>query len=121
MTGLVVAVGALVHGRERDLRPDQHRHAVGVRDRLRRRAACCAAPIPTRPRPFRVPVLPLVSIAGALACLYVMLGLPAERLGALRRSGWRIGLVLYFAYGIRHSKLRDTRSVSRWTASRSST
>jgi basic amino acid/polyamine antiporter, APA family len=58
-----------------------------------------------RPRPFRVPMLPLVSIAGALACLYVMAGLPRH---AWERFGiWlAIGLVLYFAYGFGHSKLR---------------
>ena len=38
---------ALVHGRERDLRPDEHRHAVGVRDRLHRRAG----PAPNGSRP----------------------------------------------------------------------
>jgi basic amino acid/polyamine antiporter, APA family len=63
---------------------------------------------PNRPRPFRVPLLPVVSIAGALACLYVMLGLPVH---AWERFGiWLvIGLVLYFTYGFTHSKLR-TRS-----------
>jgi APA family basic amino acid/polyamine antiporter len=62
---------------------------------------------PDRPRPFRVPWLPLVSIAGALACVYVMLGLP---LHAWERFGiWLvIGLVLYFTYGFTHSKLRQT-------------
>jgi basic amino acid/polyamine antiporter, APA family len=60
---------------------------------------------PDRPRPFRVPLLPFVSIAGALACLYVMLGLPVH---AWERFGiWLvIGLVLYFTYGFTHSKLR---------------
>ena len=39
---------------------------------------------PDRPRPFRVPMLPVVSLVGAAACVYVMLGLPAhawERFG----------------------------------------
>ena len=58
-----------------------------------------------RPRPFRVPLLPVVSIAGAAACLYVMAGLPRT---AWERFGiWlAIGLVLYFVYGYGHSKLR---------------
>lgn len=58
-----------------------------------------------RPRPFRVPALPLVAIAGALACLYTMKGLPVQ---AWERFGvWlALGLVLYFAYGFRHSVLR---------------
>jgi len=58
-----------------------------------------------RPRPFRVPALPLVAVAGALACLYTMKGLPVT---AWKRFGiWLVvGLVLYFVYGFRHSTLR---------------
>jgi basic amino acid/polyamine antiporter, APA family len=61
---------------------------------------------PHRPRPFRVPLLPVVSISGASACLYVMYGLP---LHAWERFGiWLVlGLVLYFAYGFKHSRLRS--------------
>ena len=61
---------------------------------------------PDRPRPFRVPALPLVSAAGAAACVYVMLGLPAQ---AWERFGvWlAIGLLVYFVYGYRHSRLRN--------------
>jgi APA family basic amino acid/polyamine antiporter len=60
---------------------------------------------PDRPRPFRVPALPLVSLVGAAACIYVMLGLPAH---AWERFGiWlALGLLLYFAYGFSHSRLR---------------
>jgi len=60
---------------------------------------------PDRPRPFRVPALPLVAIAGALACLYTMSGLPRH---AWERFGiWlALGLLLYFVYGYRHSRLR---------------
>ncbi len=60
---------------------------------------------PDRPRPFRVPALPLVAVAGALACVYTMSGLPAQ---AWERFGiWlAIGLLLYFVYGYRHSRLR---------------
>ncbi|MBI4484951.1 MAG: amino acid permease, partial [Acidobacteria bacterium] len=63
---------------------------------------------PERPRPFRVPLLPVVSIAGALACLYVMYGLPRQ---AWERFGiWMlVGLATYFAYGFRHSGLRNAR------------
>jgi APA family basic amino acid/polyamine antiporter len=60
---------------------------------------------PDRPRPFRVPLVWLVSVGGFLACLYVMTGLP--------RSAWilfavwlAIGLALYFGYGYRNSTLR---------------
>ncbi|MEO8598130.1 MAG: amino acid permease [Candidatus Solibacter sp.] len=60
---------------------------------------------PDRPRPFRVPLVWPVCVLSALACLFIMKGLPDqawERFGA-----WLvIGLVLYFAYGYRHSLLR---------------
>jgi basic amino acid/polyamine antiporter, APA family len=60
---------------------------------------------PDRQRPFRVPMLPVVSLAGAAACLYTMAGLPYQ---AWERFGiWlAIGLALYFAYGFTHSRLR---------------
>jgi len=60
---------------------------------------------PERPRPFRVRALPLVAVTGAFACLYTMKGLPTS---AWERFGiWLVlGLVLYFAYGYRHSTLR---------------
>ena len=60
---------------------------------------------PSRPRPFRVPFVWGVSIAGAAACLYTMKGLPTH---AWERFGiWlAIGAVIYFLYGYRHSKLR---------------
>jgi len=58
-----------------------------------------------RPRPFRVPFVHLVGIVGAGLCVFIMKGLPGV---AWERFGWwlLIGLVLYFAYGYRHSKLR---------------
>jgi APA family basic amino acid/polyamine antiporter len=46
----------------------------------------------------------LVAPLGALLCLYVMTGLPSA---AWYRFGiWMlIGVVIYFAYGFRHSRL----------------
>jgi APA family basic amino acid/polyamine antiporter len=60
---------------------------------------------PDRPRPFRVPFVWGVAGVGAAACLYVMAGLPLQ---AWERFGiWlALGLLLYFAYGFRHSRLR---------------
>lgn len=60
---------------------------------------------PDRPRPFRVPFVWVVAPLGVAACLFVMLGLPKQ---AWERFVWwlAIGLVLYFAYGYRHSRLR---------------
>jgi APA family basic amino acid/polyamine antiporter len=60
---------------------------------------------PERPRPFRVPGLWLVSIAGAAACFYTMLGLPATAWE--RFAVWlALGIAIYFLYGYRNSKLR---------------
>jgi APA family basic amino acid/polyamine antiporter len=59
---------------------------------------------PERPRPFRVPAVWPVCLLSAGACLFIMKGLPNQ---AWERFGiWLgIGLVLYFAYGFRHSGL----------------
>jgi APA family basic amino acid/polyamine antiporter len=63
---------------------------------------------PDRPRPFRVPMVWLVTPLGAIACLYTMTGLPLK--AWIWFAGWMgIGLVLYFLYGYRHSALRSTR------------
>jgi basic amino acid/polyamine antiporter, APA family len=64
---------------------------------------------PDRPRPFRVAFVWPVAIAGALACFYTMAGLPTH---AWERFGiWlAVGLLLYFAYGYRHSRLRGVNS-----------
>ena len=61
---------------------------------------------PDRPRPFRVPFVWGVGLAGAAACLYTMKGLPTH---AWERFGiWlAVGLLLYFLYGYRHSRLRQ--------------
>ena len=63
---------------------------------------------PDRPRPFKVPAVWLVAPLGIAACLFVMLGLPRQ---AWERFGiWlAIGVVLYAAYGYRHSRLRNPR------------
>ena len=60
---------------------------------------------PDRPRPFRVPAVWLVAPGGALACFFVMKGLPPV---AWVRFGWWlvIGIVLYAVYGWKHSRLR---------------
>lgn len=60
---------------------------------------------PNRPRAFKVPFVWVIAPLGAVACLFVMVGLPSQ---AWVRFGWWlvIGLVLYFAYGFRNSRLR---------------
>jgi len=63
---------------------------------------------PHRPRPFKVPLVWVVAPLGMFACWFVMRGLP--RLAWERFGLWLvIGLVLYFAYGYRNSKLRSQR------------
>ena len=59
---------------------------------------------PERPRPFKVPLVWVVAPLGAAACIFIMVGLPAQ---AWERFGiWlAVGLVLYFAYGYSHSRL----------------
>ena len=65
----------------------------------------------TRPdleRGFRVPFVPVFPIIGAVLAFYLMKYL--ERATWIRFGVWLvIGLVIYFAYGIRHSRLRRGR------------
>ena len=59
---------------------------------------------PDVPRPFRCPAVPFVPALGMSACLLLMMSLPGQNW--IRLFGWMaIGLVLYFAYGRRHSHL----------------
>jgi APA family basic amino acid/polyamine antiporter len=61
---------------------------------------------PDLERRFRTPLVPVVPIIGLLLCIYLMTKLEAA-------TWWRfgiwmlIGLVVYAAYGRRHSRLRD--------------
>ena len=65
---------------------------------------------PDLPRPFRMPMVPLLPILSAAVSLTLMLGLP--------RATWErlilwmvIGIAVYFAYGFRRSRLRGSESV----------
>ncbi len=59
---------------------------------------------PHRERPFRTPCAPLVPALGALACLWLLAGLPA--LAWQRFAVWlAVGVGCYLAYGRRHSRL----------------
>ena len=59
---------------------------------------------PDIPRPFRTPFVPLVPILGIVVCLAMMFGLPSDTW--IRLIVWMaIGLVIYFLYGIRNSRL----------------
>src|SRR6058998_2268130 len=60
---------------------------------------------PERPRPFRAPFVPVFPILGVLLCLVLMLSLPV--MTWIRFVVWlAIGLLIYFLYSVRHSKLR---------------
>jgi len=60
---------------------------------------------PERPRAFRTPLVPLVPALGVASCLYLMLGLPW--ITWLRFGLWLVaGLVIYFLYGHKRSRLR---------------
>jgi APA family basic amino acid/polyamine antiporter len=61
---------------------------------------------PQRPRPFRVPIAWLIAPLGIVGCVFIMVGLPREAWE--RFVVWLvIGIVLYGAYGFRHSHLRS--------------
>jgi APA family basic amino acid/polyamine antiporter len=104
VTGLFVALGALVM----DENEIYDLTNIGT---LSAFAIVCVGVLvlrtidPGRPRPFKVPFVWPVTLIGAAACIYTMFGLPTH---AWERFGiWlTIGLVLYFAYGFRRSRLR---------------
>ncbi len=59
---------------------------------------------PDLPRPFRLPANPLIPLLGAFSCTALMAFLPQHTWE--RFIGWLVaGIVFYFAYSIRHSKL----------------
>jgi basic amino acid/polyamine antiporter, APA family len=59
---------------------------------------------PARPRPFRVPFVPLFPVLGVIFCGVLMLSLPLETWA--RFFVWLgLGLLIYFFYGVRNSKL----------------
>ena len=59
---------------------------------------------PDAERPFRAPLVPLTPILGIAVCLLLMFSLPGENW--LRLIIWlALGLIVYFAYGKKHSAL----------------
>jgi basic amino acid/polyamine antiporter, APA family len=64
---------------------------------------------PDLPRAFRCPGVPVIPVLAALASFYLMLNLPAATW--IRFLVWLlIGIVVYFAYGARHSRLATHRT-----------
>ena len=61
---------------------------------------------PNAPRQFRTPLVPLVPVCGILVNAAMIFGLGWTNW--LRLGGWLvIGLVIYFSYSRRRSKLKD--------------
>jgi APA family basic amino acid/polyamine antiporter len=104
VTGIAVAVGAL-------LADENEIYDLTNIGTLSAFAIVCIGVLvlrhtePDRLRPFRVPFVWFVTLAGAAACIYTMFGLPGR---AWERFGiWLlIGLALYFTYGFKNSTLR---------------
>lgn len=67
---------------------------------------------PDLPRAFRCPGVPVIPILAVLASFYLMLNLPGATW--IRFFVWMaIGLIVYFAYGARHSRLATDPNYSR--------
>ncbi|MGH3908772.1 MAG: amino acid permease, partial [Pseudonocardiaceae bacterium] len=65
---------------------------------------------PDLPRGFRTPLVPLVPILAMVSCLWLMLNLTAATW--VRFVVWlAIGMVVYFLYGVRRSRLREAQPV----------
>ena len=59
---------------------------------------------PEAVRPFRVPLVPFIPLAGIACCLMLMFSLPAENWWRL--VGWlALGIVIYYFYSRKHSRL----------------
>jgi len=60
---------------------------------------------PSRPRPFRTPLVPIVPILGVIVCAAMIIGLDTKT--QLTALVWMlIGLLVYFGYSKTHSKLQ---------------
>jgi APA family basic amino acid/polyamine antiporter len=63
---------------------------------------------PNRARPFRTPGMPFTPLIAIAACLFLMLQLP--RVTWIRFIIWlAVGIVFYFLFGYRHSRLKERR------------
>ena len=70
---------------------------------------------PNRPRPFKVPLVPLTPIIGIICCLGLMLcKLKTLSSSAIMFPIWLlIGAAIYFAYGYRQNRLEELRLIAR--------
>jgi len=67
---------------------------------------------PDAPRPFRVPLVPWIPALSALFSVVLMASLPWESWERLL-IWMAIGILMYFVYGYRHSRLRTATHVTR--------
>jgi APA family basic amino acid/polyamine antiporter len=104
VTGVVVAVGALVAD-ENEIYDLTNIGTLSAFAIVSLGVLVLRYRDPSRPRPFRVPLVWVVSPVSAAACVYIMKGLPHQ---AWERFGYwlLVGLLVYFAYGYRRSTLR---------------
>jgi APA family basic amino acid/polyamine antiporter len=59
---------------------------------------------PNQPRPFKMPLMPVIPLLGTAACLGLMVFLPS--LTWIRFVAWTaVGIVVYMVNGVRHSRL----------------
>lgn len=66
---------------------------------------------PDLERPFKTPWVPIVPILGIVVALYLMASLPAATW--YRLLGWlAIGMVIYFTYGRKHSRVQQEAAAS---------
>lgn len=62
--------------------------------------------MPEAQRSFKVPLVPVVPVAGIAVCFYLMYSLPSESWGRL--FIWMaLGVLIYFFYGKKHSRLNN--------------
>ena len=83
----------------------QPRHAARLHHRLPGRLGHARKQQPDVPRPFRTPWVPLVPILGMIISLALMVS--SDTPAKIGFFSWLIiGLVIYFGYSIRHSKVQ---------------
>ena len=104
LTGLFVAGGRALRRRERDLRPHQHRHAGGVRDRVHRRAGAPRSASRIARGRSGCRSSGRWRWSGRRHASTSWRGCPRTR-GSGSAIWLALGLLLYFVYGYRRSKL----------------
>jgi len=110
-----IAVGAIVAIMPGFLPIDQLSKLVNIGTLLAFTIVCAGVWVlrarhPEMPRPFKTPLVPLVPILGILSALFLMSRLPHITWEVM--IGWLlVGLVIYFGYSIKHSKVQKLENV----------